>query len=599
VPYYTAEQCRFTQDGKYVIAAPGNRQRNWHVWDAATGKDAAGLKPPGFKASRVGYGWMFAVSPDGTKLLIPTDTDYVLWDFKAGEVVHRWPGANQRGRGTFAPDGKSVVTYDTILRRWDLATGKNLYADVGALGHVAPVRRVWFSPDGKRLISVGDDRTIRVWDMPATRLLRTIPVEKEMDAWALTQDGSTMVGIDERLTVHRWSVVDGTKTNVDLRDAQKLNIGLRVRDAHVLPDGTLAVLAWPRSPEYRLNRFSFSLWDLATGKLGHWGGDPGNEFHGDSCRLSPDGRLAAGPEATFDTRTGAKVAVPASPFGAGGLPVFSPDGRLLAAASPRDARVWELATGRVITDLPINSLDSAAFSPDGRRLVVVSDGRIAVWDVALRKQVVEWPTPAPVNAMVFSPDGRALATGHGDGTILLWRVPAPVPDGPWSVGEAGAAWDALVDPHPANAYPAVWQLTDYPAEAVRFLRGKAALVPPATADEMDKAITGLDSARFADREAASKRLRELGRAAEGPLRQALKRAPSPEQTARIEALLAALEPAARPRGEDLRSIRAVAVLESIATDSSRRLLADWAEHGSPPRLADEAARALGRLTARK
>jgi hypothetical protein len=116
---------------------------------------------------------------------------------------------------------------------------------------------------------------------------------------------------------------------------------------------------------------------------------------------------------------------------------------------------------------------------------------------------------------------------------------------------------------------------------------------------MDKAITGLDSARFADREAASKRLRELGRAAEGPLRQALKRAPSPEQTARIEALLAALEPAARPRGEDLRSIRAVAVLESIATDSSRRLLADWAEHGSPPRLADEAARALGRLTARK
>src|SRR5262249_23121266 len=156
-------------------------------------------------------------------------------------------------------------------------------------------------------------------------------------------------------------------------------------------------------------------------------------------------------------------------------------------------------------------------------------------------------------------DGRMVATGHFDGTILLWRVPAPVRDGPWSAGEANSAWDALVDDLPANAYPALWQLTDYPAETVRFLRAKAALAPLAGADEIDKLIAGLDSPRFAERETASKRLRELGRAVEGPLRQRLKRGASPEQTARIEALLAALEPVSRPRGEDLRSIRAVEV----------------------------------------
>lgn len=587
---YNAEQCHFTPDGKYLIACPGGGQHEWHVWDPATGKPAAGLKPP-----TVGYAWMFAVSPDGTKLLIPTDTDYVLWDLKAGEVQHRWPGANQRGRGTFAPDGKSVVTYDTILRRWDLATGKNLYADVAALGHVAPVRRVFFTPDGNRLISIGDDHTARVWDVPSTKLIRTIPIDRPMDVWALTPDGSSLVGIDERLTVHRWPADGGAKSTVDLRDAQKLGIGLRARDAHVLPGGTLAVLAWPRSPEYRLNRFSFSFWDLGTGKLLRWGGDPGNEFHGDSCRLSPDGRLAAGPEATFDVRTGAKQGVPASPFGVGGMPVFSPDGRLLAAASARDSRVWELATGRVVTDLPTSAFDQAAFSPDGRRLAAVNGDRVAVWDIGLRRQVAEWAAPTAVGTVAFGPDGRTLATGHSDGTILLWRVPAPVPDGPWAVGEAQAAWDALADPLPANAYPAVWQLIDYPAEAVRFLRGKAALAPVAGADEFARLIGKLDSARFTEREAASKRLGELGRTAEGPLRQALQRGPSPEQTARIEALLAALEPVARPRGEDLRSIRTVAVLEYIASDEARRLLAEWAEHGSPPRLADEAARAVGRL----
>jgi WD40 repeat protein len=587
---YNAEQCRFTPDGKYVIAAPGGGQHDWHVWDAATGKPAAELKPP-----TVGYAWTFAISPDGTRLLIPTETDYMLWDLKAGEVVHRWPGADQRGRGTFAPDGKSVVTYDTILRRWDLATGKNLYADVAALGHVAPVRRVFFAPDGKRLVSIGDDHTARVWDVPSTKLIRTIPIDRPMDVWALTPDGSSLVGIDERLTVHRWPADGGAKSTVDLRDAQKLGIGLRARDAHVLPGGTLAVLAWPRSPEYRLNRFSFSFWDLGIGKLLRWGGDPGNEFHGDSCRLSPDGRLAAGPEATFGVRTGAKQGVPASPFGVGGMPVFSPDGRLLAAASARDSRVWELATGRVVTDLPTNAFDQAAFSPDGRRLAAVNGDRVVVWDIGLRRQVAEWAAPTAVGTIAFGPDGRTLATAHSDGTILLWRVPAPVPDGPWAVGEAQAAWDALADPLPANAYPAVWQLIDYPAEAVRFLRGKAALAPVAGADEFARLIGKLDSARFTEREAASKRLGELGRAAEGPLRQALKRGPSPEQTARIEVLLAALEPVARPRGEDLRSIRMVAVLEYIASDEARRLLAEWADHGSPPRLADEAARAVERL----
>jgi WD40 repeat protein len=34
-------------------------------------------------------------------------------------------------------------------------------------GHVGAVRAVAFSPDGKKLASGGDDRTIKVWLMPA------------------------------------------------------------------------------------------------------------------------------------------------------------------------------------------------------------------------------------------------------------------------------------------------------------------------------------------------------------------------------------------------------------------------------------------------
>ena len=105
-----------------------------------------------------------------------------------------------------------------------------------------------------------------------------------------------------------------------------------------------------------------------------------------------------------------------------------------------------------------------------------------------------------------------------------------------------------------------------------------------------------DSPRFAEREAASKRLEELGRAAIMPLRQALKEKPSAEQVKRIETLLVELDPSGtRPRGDDLRAVRAVAVLEMCGTEEARELLSQWAERGPSPRLADEAARAVERL----
>jgi WD40 repeat protein len=75
-PKFNAEQVTFSPDGRLLLAAPGGGQSAWHVWDAATGRPAPGYRPP-----TVGYAWMFALSPDGGKLLIPTSEDYVLWDY--------------------------------------------------------------------------------------------------------------------------------------------------------------------------------------------------------------------------------------------------------------------------------------------------------------------------------------------------------------------------------------------------------------------------------------------------------------------------------------------------------------------------------------
>jgi hypothetical protein len=67
----------------------------------------------------------------------------------------------------FSPDGLRVVTAsdDKSVRMWDAATGK-LIAIFS--GHTARVRSACFSPDGARILTASDDRTVRIWEILGT-----------------------------------------------------------------------------------------------------------------------------------------------------------------------------------------------------------------------------------------------------------------------------------------------------------------------------------------------------------------------------------------------------------------------------------------------
>jgi WD40 repeat protein len=106
---------------------------------------------------------------------------------------------------------------------------------------------------------------------------------------------------------------------------------------------------------------------------------------------------------------------------------FSRDGtRIVTSARDRTARVWDVATGKPITE-PMRHADSvqtAAFSPDGTRIVTGSyDHTARVWDAATGRPLTQ-PIrhKDSVGAVAFSADGTQIVTGSDDETARIWHA---------------------------------------------------------------------------------------------------------------------------------------------------------------------------------
>lgn len=411
--------------------ATGEAQGEIELWDLDTGHWRRAL------SGHDGPVTAIAFAPD-KRTLASGSLDFTvrLWSGETGTVQRVWTAHLFPVLGVaFTPDNQTLVVLDGIeVKLWNVATGKvrRQWQGVSEMG-----QRPWepcmaLAPDGKRIACGGPDGIVTLWDTATGSSLYESPGSPAEVNWVnFTRDGRRLASLQE--TVCLWDAKSGQLQPDVVFGPQYLYGGVHALD--IAPNSRLLAIGETEM---------VTVYDLQLRKA--WQSLPLQDsllMH-NTVAFAPDSKtLAIG----FETG-GNDCAVHLWPVAQkrpqrtvvvqkGDAPwltsvTFSPDGKLLACGYNVNGfgpdawlglvRLWRVADGKLLRTLKghHNTVWRVVFSPDGRTVATASDDKtVRLWDVATGGTRRILRHQAQVQSVAFSQDSRLVASGDGN-VVKLW-----------------------------------------------------------------------------------------------------------------------------------------------------------------------------------
>lgn len=285
-----------------------------------------------------------------------------------GHDSHVWSVA-------FSPDGRYVISGgdDWLAILWSVFEGPGIHHVFR--GHEAPVRSVDISPDGKWALTGSADKFVKLWSIETGKLEKTLKGHQDMVlSVAFSPDTKSVLSGSVDTTIKLWSTSSGKV--------------LKTFSGH---QSSVYSVSFSRDGEYALSAsadMSLKLWSIKTGKLirtftGHEG--PIN-----SAALSADNKY------------------------------------VLSCAGDKTMKLWSTETGRCERTFTSHDDEvySIKFSPDGNSAASASwDGTVKLWNIQVEENVKAIrASDQDINSVAVSPDSKLLLSGGWDTKVKLWSV---------------------------------------------------------------------------------------------------------------------------------------------------------------------------------
>jgi WD40 repeat protein/uncharacterized caspase-like protein len=479
---------RFTRDGTKAAFAEGYTVK---LWEVATGRELTALKAPNSGLFNTQGQTFVSFSDDGKKIATAGfDTPTLLWETETAKQLVKMSGrTNMAYKVAFSADGTRL--WSGGRTRWDLREGRgarlstspseNLFGlpseDGKYIAYFTPnndvltilelpggkqiqrlapassgkvIQRASFSPDSAMIMisygpganqqqnpTLADLQTqLKIWDVKSGRELRSLTLDSSSFEAGFSSDGRMLATLGSMGQVSLWDTASGTRLR-ELKSSPLGNLGSMmggagnpgaVNSGMIDPRAIMKSGGKPGSMPAVPNLADMSA--MMTNMMGAMSaGTMGRSVT--SMAFSPDGRTLAtgGVESKSNIDFAAMMA--------GNMP--GQKGQKKSSKNPPDPQdfmksmkveaigqveLWDVASGQPLGALKGHGkgVTSVVFSRDGRLLASgSSDNTIRIWDLATKRELRTLTGhTSNIESIDFSPDGRLLASAGDDGGTFLW-----------------------------------------------------------------------------------------------------------------------------------------------------------------------------------